>query len=1325
MLLKSGLVRLSGDGSLIDLFIQPANRYVTAQLNDSELYIEDGAEIKAQNTISVGHFANEVSFIYVNGGKINNSGLLQLGRLGSGTLTVRDNAAGDKSTITTGILTAGNTTGGNGKIYFYDNTVVVTDQLFAGQGTTGTIEAYNDVDISALNVSVLSNNNNSSYIKLSDNSSLYSEQYIDIGGSYRGSPGFGTLIVKDNASLTTPLINLSSLNSRIYIGGDDLSAPGSVGRFDVALLTEGLGTVFFNHTRNDFVFSGVIEDAIKVQHTGTGKTVLTGNNTYSGGTTITNGVLQVGDGGIRGALVGNINIAAPGKLSVNRSDDLTTANVISGAGTVEQIGTDILTLTGDSSAFAGDVHVRSGGINVNGKLGGSLLTVYSGGSIAGVGEVTTTTVQSGGTLIGHQGSQLSFTGDLTLANDSNINIDLGAPSNNGLFDVAGNLTLDGRLNIVDAGGFAVGVYRIFDYTGSMFDNVLEFGSLPSGIAPTDLTVQTVVPNQVNLINANGVALNYWDGSNFVANGLVDGGNGTWNANASNWTKDDGSLNARWNGSFAIFQGAPGTVEVDDSLGAISANGMQFVVDGYRIQGASITLKDAESIIRVGAGANAQADNVTATIASELTGNAALVKTDLGTLVLTADNSYLGGTTIRAGTLQVSKDANLGDAAGDVRISKGVLRNSAEFTTERAIIIGIGGATLDTQANLNVAGVISGAESLTKTGAATLVLTGNNTYGEGTTIRAGAVQLGNGGTTGWIEGDVVTDGRLIFNRSDDVSFAGNISGSGGIVQAGPGSTTLSATNDTLFGLSEVQAGSLFINTVLGGSMRVSAGQLRGVGVVGDTTLEAGGIIAPGLADAGSVGTLTIQGDFVGNGGRLSMEAALGDDNSPSDLLRIVGDATGAAGIQVINVGGGGAPTVEGIKLVDILGASDANFALIGDYVFEGDQAVVGGAYAYRLYKGGVSTPNDGDWYLRSGLIDDDPVTPPETPPVTPEEKPPEGNTPTLPPHYQAGVPAYEAYPQALLGLNGLNTLQQRVGNRTWEQGADGSGQYGLAGTQRNGAWVRIEGGRSTLNPQYSDVDGKYRQNSAFVQTGYDRLLDSNDDGAIVVGANLNTAYGKTRIRSRHGDGHIKTEGYGVGANATWYGTNGLYLDGQAQAMWYRSDLSSKLVAEKLVSRNRGSGYAFSAELGRSFSMADNWTWTPQAQLRYSSVDFKAFEDVFDTPVKMGRGDEFTGRVGLGISRENSWRAQSGSLSRAHIYGIANINYDFDSASRVEVYDTRIEARIPRLGADVGLGGTYSWGSEKYAVYGEATIGTLTDDFGHSNDVKAQMGFKMSW
>src|SRR3546814_16668596 len=86
----------------------------------------------------------------------------------------------------------------------------------------------------------------------------------------------------------------------------------------------------------------------------------------------------------------------------------------------------------------------------------------------------------------------------------------------------------------------------------------------------------------------------------------------------------------------------------------------------------------------------------------------------------------------------------------------------------------------------------------------------------------------------------------------------------------------------------------------------------------------------------------------------------------------------------------------------------------------------------MYQGGVASPTDGDWYLRSSLLDPGEPGDPDVP---------------TPPLYQPGVPIYEAYGANLQALNGLPTLQQRVGNRSWAAGANAEG---------SGSWGRMEG-----------------------------------------------------------------------------------------------------------------------------------------------------------------------------------------------------------------------------------------------------------------------------
>ncbi|MGZ3304982.1 MAG: autotransporter domain-containing protein [Asticcacaulis sp.] len=151
-----------------------------------------------------------------------------------------------------------------------------------------------------------------------------------------------------------------------------------------------------------------------------------------------------------------------------------------------------------------------------------------------------------------------------------------------------------------------------------------------------------------------VPLLYWDGdaAGNAANLKIDGGDGIWTATKGNWTEQTGATNGAYNPNpgTVIFTGAPGTVTVDKSAGAIGVTGMQFLVDGYHITGDEIGLTGT-SAIQVGDGSDA-ASGFTATIDSSLTGNGGLQKTDLGTLILTGQSSYTGPTEVAAGKLLV-------------------------------------------------------------------------------------------------------------------------------------------------------------------------------------------------------------------------------------------------------------------------------------------------------------------------------------------------------------------------------------------------------------------------------------------------------------------------------------------------------------------------------------------------------------------------------------------------------------------------------------------------------------------------------------------------
>ncbi|MGH8147693.1 MAG: autotransporter outer membrane beta-barrel domain-containing protein, partial [Rhodanobacteraceae bacterium] len=287
------------------------------------------------------------------------------------------------------------------------------------------------------------------------------------------------------------------------------------------------------------------------------------------------------------------------------------------------------------------------------------------------------TVQGGGILAGRSGDQVTLA-SLTLQSGAIVDASLGAPAStnaDALFNLSSGLTLDGTLNVSDAGGFGKGTYRLINYDGKLTDNGMSIGTVPSGFSAADMTVQTSVADQVNLVEApastgpggGGDTVQFWDGDTAgnASNGKIDGGDGTWTATSSNWTDVDGTTNGPMSPTpgFAIFESAPGTVTVDDGAGPVAVTDMQFASDGYTVKGGAINLDATNSMLRVGDGTAAGAD-YTAAVDADINGTGQVTKTDLGTLVLGGTDTW-NGTTVQDGTLAVE-----GQLASDVQVQSG-------------------------------------------------------------------------------------------------------------------------------------------------------------------------------------------------------------------------------------------------------------------------------------------------------------------------------------------------------------------------------------------------------------------------------------------------------------------------------------------------------------------------------------------------------------------------------------------------------------------------------------------------------------------------------
>ncbi|WP_377847649.1 autotransporter outer membrane beta-barrel domain-containing protein [Bosea sp. UC22_33] len=540
-----------------------------------------------------------------------------------------------------------------------------------------------------------------------------------------------------------------------------------------------------------------------------------------------------------------------------------------------------------------------------------------------------------------------------------------------------------------------------------------------------------------------------------------------------------------------------------------------------------------------------------------------------------------------------------------------------------------------------------------------------------------------------------NGMVIDTNGYDIGISPTFTGAGALIKDGLGKVTLTGNSGSTYtGAGSVLAGTLAVNGVLGGTMEVIGGRLQGIGTVGATINQPGGTIAPG----NSIGTLTINGNYVGNGGRLEIETVLGGDASPSDRLVITGSTAGSTTVKVLNQGGTGAQTVEGIKVVDVGGVSNGVFTLQGDYVFQGQQAVVAGAYAYTLQKNGVSTPNDGDWYLRSAYMA------PSSPTVAG-------------PIYQPGAPIYEAYGQVLQSLNELQTLRQRVGERFDGRADDTANAAGRA------IWARIDAAHSRVTPAFSTTGTNYMIDSWRLQAGADGQVFASEAGTLVGGVSLHHGEALADIASVFGRGKIKAAGSGFGGALTWYGASGFYADAQTKFSWFDSDLSSTTAGRRLAKGKGGFGYALGLELGQRFAISDAWSLTPQAQLSYSRVDADSFVDPFGARVALTDGDSLRGRLGLSADYRQSWRDSAGRQVNASFYGIANLHYEFLGGTTATVAGVALTNRGERLWGGLGLGAKYETG--RYALYGEVEAQTSLAHFADSHSITGRAGIKVSW
>lgn len=461
------------------------------------------------------------------------------------------------------------------------------------------------------------------------------------------------------------------------------------------------------------------------------------------------------------------------------------------------------------------------------------------------------------------------------------------------------------------------------------------------------------------------------------------------------------------------------------------------------------------------------------------------------------------------------------------------------------------------------------------------------------------------------------------------------------------------------------------------------QMTGDSTVGHLTLGAGGTVA--LGNGSSFNTLSLD-EFTGNGGTLLFNTQLGDDTSLTDTLVIAGDANGQANVRVLNAGGAGAKTDRGIELIDIGGASNAQFDLVG--------RAVGGQYEYFLVKDA-----NGNWYLRSELATApdpclvDPTLPECKPvdPVDPIDPPP----PVLRPETGAYLANQFALDQML-----RHSYRDRQGGAAAVDGIRG--------------WARVDATQSKLGAV--DDQLHLRVDRSRLQLGAD--IGVFDDGRGRIGVMGTAARSSATSRSdvTGFSARGKVEGGALGVYGNW-ANDAMYVDASVQRGQFRNRVQGDGLAEE---RYDSDIWQSSVEAGYRFGIGQigntALSLQPELQLIYTDAKTDVHTEANGTVVHAAGNNGLSGRAGLRLQGE------SRSAAGASVSPYLAANWYRDGAGSGIAFDDEVlKAGIPRNRYELSAGARVEFRSG-FSAWGG--FGVMRGDSGY-REATANLSVAYSW
>ncbi|ECC3830602.1 fibronectin-binding autotransporter adhesin ShdA [Salmonella enterica subsp. enterica] len=1307
---------------------------VTSELDETTATSDwDGSKLTKQGdgTLILSNTGNDYGDTVIDGGIL---AAKDAASLGTGDVTIAESA-----TLALSQGTLDNNVTGEGQIVKSgsDELIVTGDNDYSG-GTTisdGTLTADHADSLGSGDI---------------DNSGVLKVGEGELENTLSGS---GSLVKTGTGELT--LSGDNSYSGGTTISGGTLTADHADSLGTGTIANSGVLQVGEGELENTLSGTG------SLVKTGTGELTLSGDNTYSGGTTITggtltadhadslgsgdidnSGVLKVGEGELKNTLSGSGSLVktGTGELTLNGDNDY------SGGTTID----DGVLIAANVNAL-GSGNIDNSGtlmLDANGAFELANVTTHSGATTA----LAAGSTLNAGQLTQEDGSTLSI--DLGAATDDAV---ITADS----VTLGGTLNVTGIGSVTDSWTPEAYTYTLIDSDSAItsdFDDLTIAGMNREDV--DFLTIDGKVDETDNTHYDLTASLSWYadrDNATTDAHGTftLSDPDGSFNV-AATLTDVDDTLDpgSRWDGKSLTKEGA-GTLILsgdNDYSGGTTINEGTLVAASTTALGTGLVDNNATLVLDVdgevsavgGITTHSGATTQLALGTSLDLGDSALIQQDGSTLNVELNSDSVqplitGGSATLGGDLVVS-DASLQARASDAEFQSFKLMDmdsdiSGDFTSltmnltdqpdyltvtgtinpadasEYLLTEGLswnatatsatpahGTFTLGAGDSFEVTSVLGDktgngdwdGKSLTKLGAGKLTLSGANTYSGDTNVQEGTLWLAGDGTIGEVGSQQAVNvaSGATFGGSNGTTVNGKVTNEGTLV----------------FGDSE-ETGAIF--TLNGDLINM-------------------GTMTSGSSSSTPGNTLYVDGNYTGNGGSLYLNTVLGDDDSATDKLVITGDASGTTDLYINGIGDG-AQTTNGIEVVDVGGVSTSDAFVLKN-------EVNAGLYTYRLYW----NESDNDWYLASKAQSDDDdsggddtpsdggddggnVTPPDDGGdggnVTPPDDGGDGGDVTPPddggdvaPQYRADIGAYMGNQWMARNLQ-MQTLYDREGSQY--RNADGS------------VWARFKAGKAESEAVSGniDMDSNYSQ----FQLGGDILAWGNGQQSVTVGvmaSYINADTDSTGNRGADGSQFTSSgnvDGYNLGVYATWFADaqthSGAYVDSWYQYGFYNNSVESGDAGSEsydstanAVSLETGYRYDIALSNGNTVSL------TPQAQVVWQNYSADSVKDNYGTRIDGQDGDSWTTRLGLRVDG----KLYKGSCTVIQPFAEANWLHTSDDVS-VSFDDATVKQDLPANRAELKVG-LQADIDKQWSVRAQVAGQTGSNDFG---DLNGSLNLRYNW